>query len=143
MAHHNDPDIVNRGTKPELGYDHRDVNMEKIGKVTLGFFVFTTVSIFICIPIMTLLVFGTADPRAFGKPIRSGRAPNMPPSNYPLLQTNVTNRTDIHEYRHAEDSAVKEFGVSNKAKGEYRIPIEDAIKKVAAEGLNAPAGGQN
>jgi hypothetical protein len=138
MAHH-DPDIVNRATKPELGYEYRDVDIPRIGKATFLFFGFTTIFILLSIPIY-FITLNKFDFAKWGTPAREARAPELPPQPHPLLQSSSAVERDIEKLRAEESRKVNGYGWVDKEKGIAHIPVEEAMKEIAAEGV--PGGGK-
>lgn len=51
----------------------------------------------------------------------------------PRLQTNPT--ADLADYRRAAQEALSTYGWANQAKGLARVPIEEAMRRVAAHGI--------
>lgn len=70
------------------------------------------------------------------------RLPSAGPSvpGRPLLQDNRMVRTDIADLRRQEQDALDHAGPSLVHPGRRRIPIEEAIGRIARSGLPTPAG---
>jgi hypothetical protein len=136
MGHHLDPDQVNSGNRPELRYEYRDVDAPKIWKTTFLFFFFTAVTVLVVIP-MYWYAAGNASWSKWGVSNRDERVGKIPQQPYPMLQTDQQVKTDIRDHRMAEAKKTGEFGWLDKNSGKAHIPIDEAIKKVAASGLEA------
>ena len=123
----------------DLGYETRDTDMQAIGKATTIFFVFVFASFMLGFGILWLLV-GNGNPvKGFNAlKDRQATAPfmtNGPKVPYPVLQTNITTKTDIKELRQNETAILTTSGVVDASKGIYRIPIDRAIELTAQRGL--------
>ncbi len=123
----------------DLGYEVRDMDLLAIGKATTIFFVFVTISFVLGFGILWILVgngnpvkgFNALKDRETQKPFIT----NPPKAPNPLLQTNITTKTDIKELRQNETALLTTSGVVDGAKGIYRIPIDRAIELTAQRGL--------
>ncbi len=126
-----DPEVLSEIEK--LGYDPRDVPVEKTA--LHAFFLF-----FSCF-VVGLVAWGIMaaidryeGTRTTGKqPLPERRA--APSDPYPLLQTNLTAKTDIHDLRAEEAAKTDHASWVDKDKGVVRIPISAAMEKVLSEGL--------
>ncbi len=126
-----DPEVLSEIEK--LGYDPRDVPVEKTA--VHAFFLF-----FSCF-VVGLIAWGIMaaidryeGTRTTGKqPLPERRSGPQDP--YPLLQTNLTAKTDIHDLRAQEAAKTDTAGWVDKDKGVARIPVSAAIEKVLSEGL--------
>jgi hypothetical protein len=108
----------------DLGYERADISVSGIAKGALGFFGFA-----IGMWLVTLLIVyfwnrpAVTVPEQTGRPIRS-----LPEGQNPLLQSNITVLTDMHELRQREE---RELARSEEiSPGRYRIPIDRAIDLV-------------
>lgn len=143
MSHHDaDPEVINAGNRPELGFEYRDVDQYfgLILKVTFWFMVFTTISIIVTVPIMNAIA---RKPLLDMKtPIRGGYRPNLPAEPNPILQSDQTALRDIHKLRSEEEAQASGYGWVDEKKGVARIPVDEALQEVAREGLapEAPGG---
>ncbi len=114
-----------------MGYEVRDLDIKTIVRASTIFFVFVTA--------MFAVGFGLF---AWMNPaMRNEQAPqppfmkNAPQPPNPLLQTNITTKTDIKELRQNETAQLTTSAVLDAKKGVYRIPIDRAIDIVARRGL--------
>ena len=115
----------------DLGYETRDLNMGPLVKAVMAFFVFVTATYIIAIPIFRLF-----NPQiANGETISAPFARKPPEAPNPLLQTNVTTKTDIMDLRKAETAQLTTSGTIDAKAGVYRIPVDRAIDLVAKRGL--------
>jgi hypothetical protein len=124
----------------ELGYEQKDLHPKNIFKVTVGFFIFAFGSYLLGWWILRAMVPGGYDPVKNVNELRSSKIPAAP---NPVLQTNVTAKTDIKAMRANEHTELTTSGESTHVPGTYRIPIEQAIKLSAERGgkLKSARGG--
>lgn len=140
--HEADPEAINALTKPEVGYEERDLDVPGLIKWTIGFFVGTT----ICIG-LTYVGFLFA----VGYPIREDvPLATIPMEPNPLLQNNMTTQVDIINLRRDEQKRKTSHGWIDEEKGVAHIPVDQAIEQMAVRGLGevgpkrdtpAPTGG--
>lgn len=121
----------------ELGYEQRDIHPKNIFKVTMIFFGFAFVSYFLGWAILNY-GFHYFEPTKGVNVLISTKLPKSP---NPLLQTNVTAKTDIINMRRHEKEVLTTSGKSELSKGANRISIEQAIKLAAERGGNLNVGG--
>jgi hypothetical protein len=121
--HHLDPD---EDALVQLGYETEDVEYKKLGKSVIWFFMFVTfcgvagVVIFGMMIGWDNLLHPTADTAPF--------ANRLPKSPNPVLQTNVTVRTDIKDLRIVEAELLQgNPSWADKGKGIVRLPIDKAM----------------
>jgi hypothetical protein len=118
----------------DLGYEPNDVNLKSIGKATIGFFLFFFLSIaFAYFSLQWGLGPNIYNGGGGGQPRTSIN--KIPPPGNPLLQSNVTTKTDMQALRQAEERALQSTGWADDAKTRVRIPIDRAIQIVATRGL--------
>jgi hypothetical protein len=115
----------------DMGYEVRDAEMKTIGVATGIFFAFVVVSFAIGFGIFAWLNPAILHEKTTQAPFMS----NAPKPPYPLLQTNITTKTDIKELRQGETAQLTTSAVLDAKKGVYRIPIDRAIDLVAQRGL--------
>lgn len=127
--HDADPEAINALTKPEIGYEYRDVDAPGILKWTVGFFVGTTVSI-----ALTLLGFWLA----IGIPVREDvPITTIPGGANPLLQGNMAAKADIAALRQEELKRKQSSGWIDETKDIAHIPIDRAMEILAERGVNS------
>jgi len=114
----------------ELGYEQRDVNPKNIFKVSMFFFGFAFFSFALGWAILRFGFGFFEDARG----VNDAMSTKIPKSPNPVLQTNVTAKTDIIDMRRRENEALATSGKSEYVKGANRISIEQAIKLAAARG---------
>ena len=85
----------------ELGYEVRDVNTKALTKGMVGFFIFTIAS---CI--VGFIVFRLMYPEGFED--KKVRARMMPQAPYPMVQSNITAKTDIMDLRQQEEKVLNQ-----------------------------------
>ena len=129
--HHKDPLV-------DLGYEKRDLHPKNIFVASMVFFVFVFVSYAAGWAILHW-GFDAFKPVPGVNDLMSNKIPKAP---NPILQTNVTAKTDIKAMREHEASVLGSGGASDHTKGKNRISIEQAIKLSAERGakLNSTGG---
>ena len=110
----------------ELGYETADIKYKQFSVYAIFFFGFLIVSALAGFVIMWLMV-----PTKLSGGRMSDSKPKVNlPENMPLLQSNITARTDIMSLRRKETAILDTAGVVDAAKGQYRIPVDQAIEDV-------------
>lgn len=133
--HEPDTEAINAATKPEIGYEYRDMDVRKISIATFWFFAGTT----ICIAATLVGLLWTVK-----LPLRSTEPPKtIPAFPNPLLQGTMATKVDIAKLRHEEDDKLNRYGWVDESKGVAHIPIDKAIDLVAERGLNAKPSGES
>jgi hypothetical protein len=112
----------------ELGYETEDLDPIKFGKAIGAMFAFVGICAIISIGAMWFM----SPNRIYGDPTVADPARKFPPTPSPLLQSNITKATDMHDLRQKETAVLKRFEVKD---GSYSIPIDMAIDKLAKSGL--------
>ena len=112
---------------PSKGYETRDVNFKGLMRANLIFAAFAIGSA----AIGYLLYIYWANPSIYHNPDRAVER-IIPKDPFPLLQDNMTAKTDIMDMRQAEDHRLGGAPVQ-KEDGSYTIPIE-AAKTLVLEG---------
>lgn len=127
MLHERDPEAINADTKPEIGYDHRDIDVKALIWSTIWFFAGTGIVI-----ALTYLGFWAM----IDLPLRPVDPPQTVPAYpNPLLQSKEMVQMDIADLKRKEDEQLGSYGWVDKDKGVARIPIGKAIEEVAEKGL--------
>jgi hypothetical protein len=129
---------TSHGPRPDpltdLGYEAKDVNMRKIGMATAFFFGFFTLCVF-----LTWFYIHLVSPQYFDQradiPQLQTKIPKPP---NPLLQTDVTVRTDMQDLRRAETEAMTNPKWVDQSKGIARIPVDRAMQMIAERGNGQP-----
>src|SRR5579862_9205717 len=106
----------------DMGFETRDLNYSAIGKTAAGFFIFGI----LCFAAIAAY-FVVVKPQ-----IKSELDPHKPLPGI-MLQTNMTVRTDIQEFRQAETQKLSTYAKNQD--GSYLIPIDKAMDLVAQRGL--------
>ncbi len=126
---HNEP---REEPNAERGFEQSDLNLDAIRKGSIGFFSFLIVMLILG-AITFYLMYWKNDPLA-GK-TDANRVERIVPEGAPLLQTNVTVKTDIKNLRRRESELLSTTGPSPENPGKQRIPIQAAIEVLAERGL--------
>ncbi len=113
----------------DMGYETKDLNISGIAKASIGFFGFIVFSLVAAALIMVWVYNWRAGILARTRP------PVTPPPPFPLLQNNVEARTDLMDLRQHEQLILTTKGTNKD--GSLRIPVADAMKIIAREGIQA------
>ena len=125
--HDRDPEAINAETRPEIGYEYRDISVKGLIVSTTHFFVWTTVII-----ALTYVGFWAL----IDLPLRPETKPEVIPAfPNPLLQSNVGAKAEIRELKRLEEQHLNNYGWVDKEKGIARMPVDMAIDKLASEGI--------
>lgn len=132
--HHLDPE---EDALAKMGYELEDVDYKKLGKSIVWFFGFVIFCGVAGVIIFFLFLSGGSISEAWQVATKppsdtSPLARRLPSEGNPLLQTNITTRTDIRDLRR-EESALLHGSPTwvNESKGVVRIPVEKAIEAYA------------
>ena len=113
----------------ELGYEIRDVNTKALMKGTIGFFIFAIGS-----AVVGFIMFRLMYPVGFEAQTEVKRL--IPQSPNPLVQSNLTAKTDIMDLRQQEEAALSaKPGWVDASKTKLHIPIERAMEIIAEKGM--------
>ncbi|MBV9201744.1 MAG: hypothetical protein JOY83_18840 [Alphaproteobacteria bacterium] len=112
---------------PDTAYEQSDWHIGATGLAYLGIFVFLVIAAFVII---------AAFPRTVSD---VSRRLTVEPAQ-PRLQTNPSE--DLAQFRVDEDKQLNSYYWVDKQKGIVHIPIEEAMKRVAAEGIDGFPRGQ-
>lgn len=127
MHHERDPEAINAEIKPEIGYEYRDISVKGLVVSTLWFFIGTTITAAITYVGLVMMV---------DLPLRSSTPPaTIPQYPHPLVQGSMATKVDIARVRREEHHLMTSYGWVDEKKGIARIPIEEAMKKVAEQGV--------
>lgn len=117
-----------RGVNPETDYEKSDMSLRAIGLAALG-----VLALLVAGPV-ALHVFDTAVPED------APRGPTVLPP-VPRLETEPA--ADLATLRASEDKRLDSYGWVDRQKGIVHIPIAEAMKRLAAEGIDGfPRSGQ-
>jgi hypothetical protein len=120
---------------PSAGYERSDLDVSGIGKGTLYFFIFALVCGGIAWGFMRFARPGSTAPPPENPGARTRVVPDQP---NPLLQNNITVKTDIWNLRTRENMRLNGRGTDPET-GRGYIPIRDAIELEAVRrGGSAP-----
>ena len=114
----------------DLGYEPRDINIKAIHKALFWFFTFATVMF-----IVGAWIYANINPAFSPKVIAQKEDLIIPKAPNPLLQTNVTNITDIMHLRQHETEVLTGTGWRDETHSAVHIPIDRAIDILAERGL--------
>lgn len=128
--HQDDPETLSELQK--LGYDPRDVPVEKTWIHAVLLYVGVAASMVFAWFVMTVF-----DRAQVGRPEKQEVRATTPQEPYPVLQTNTTARTDINDLRHEERVKRDTAGWVDESKGVAHIPV-DTAKGLVLEELNRP-----
>lgn len=115
-------------------YEKRDLNVVGIGKAT--FFLY---AVFFGCTIAAWFIWNALSPKYKSDPRVVEAKRIVPGYPNPLLQSNISVRTDIAVMRQEEEKILTSSGVNPD--GSTRIPIDQAMKALAEKGFK-PTGAQ-
>ncbi len=128
---HNSEDNRDLNILEELGYEPTDVETRSIPKVTIIFFVVSTVMFIIAWGVMSVIdrtSVKTPDPESFSRR-------RTPEGDAPLLQTNVSAKLDTIKLRREELAKTETYAWVDESKGIVRVPIELGMQKLLEQGV--------
>ncbi|HXH62356.1 MAG TPA: hypothetical protein VNI20_13495 [Fimbriimonadaceae bacterium] len=118
LEHHpDDPEVLSEIEK--LGYDPRDVKFEGMWKHAVALFIGCGVCA--AIGLATMWMFDRQ--QVWTHPEEAVRMTELPKQPYPLLQGNITAKTDIEDLRHEERIKTETAGWVDKKDGVARVPV--------------------
>ncbi|MDX2064621.1 MAG: hypothetical protein SFX74_02645 [Fimbriimonadaceae bacterium] len=128
----------------EMGYEVRDVNLKVLNQSVIGFFIFTFAMIFISWGVLFGFRIGPFQTPAMNldyanKQSGYNAVRKVPQAPNPVLQTNVSAKTDMMDMRQAEASRLEGTGYLDASKERVHIPIDRAIELLAERGLPSTA----
>ena len=113
----------------ELGYEVRDVNKKALMNGTIGFFIFAIVS-----SIAGFIIFRLMYPVGFEAQTEPKRL--LPQSPNPIVQSNITAKTDIMTVRQHEDQVLNAPAHwLDASRTKVAIPIDRAMEIIAERGM--------
>ena len=120
-----DPDML-----AQMRYETRDFSFGAVGKFVFGTFLFAFLGFLAAFGIFKWMNPGILENGKVSQPfaMKGPEAPN------PILQTNVTAKSDIEEIRKNEMTQMRSYGNSD-APGTVSVPIERALQQVAQDGI--------
>lgn len=116
----------------KMGYELEDVDYKKLGRSIFWFFGFV---VFCGVAgVLVFVAFVGTDKLTNPPEQTSPFVKRLPAEPNPLLQTNVTARTDIEHLRREENALLHDAPTwVDKSKGVVRIPIDQAMDKFMAQ----------
>ncbi len=130
--HDHDQEPLDANLLEEMGYEPQDVNVHKLS-VSIGVFLIATTIIMAVGVLCVWLVIPNSYFKTPQGTTLERRAKPEPPA--PLIQSNATAHSDYVSFMKAERKDMTSYEWTDRKNGFVRIPIEDAMKKVMAEGL--------
>jgi hypothetical protein len=137
MAHA--PNSALTDQNPEVHHEDSDVNVRAIFGFALGLIV-TGIAVHLIVWLLFQFLNQPAGAgEALSYPLSVGQENRVPPE--PRLQTNP--RDDLRMLHVHEDELLTTYGWVDKASGVVRIPVDEALKITAQQGLpTRPANGE-
>jgi hypothetical protein len=115
----------------ELGYEPQDIQYKEFTSYAAYFLAFFIFCIVVGFGIMRFML-----PTKLSGGRMATYEPKTPmPIGTPLLQSNITARTDIMSLRQKETEKLTGSEVLDESKGVYRIPVDNAIDILSKRGL--------
>lgn len=118
----------------DLGYEQKDIDPKRIFKVSMFFFGFAFFSYILGWAILKWGFGYFHDPTG----VNDLMSKKIPAAPNPILQTNITAKTDMKVMRQAEEKELTTSGPSTHVAGANRITIEQAIKLSAERRAKLP-----
>ncbi|MEX2244696.1 MAG: hypothetical protein WD716_12735 [Fimbriimonadaceae bacterium] len=136
--HEDDPEVLSEIEK--LGYDPRDVPIGETPKHAIALFVSVGAVMLISVGIMTVIDRYQGSTLVGSKDVSDVRRERAPEEPYPVVQTNLSAKTDIHDLRRDEMIKTTTYGWVDKAAGVASIPVDEAKAILLSEGMPTTAG---
>jgi len=126
----------------EMGYEVRDINLKGITKAVIIFFAFAAAMIAISWVVLFGIKIGPINmigmnPMYANKQSGYNKMRVIPTAPNPVLQTNVSARTDIADMRQNEAKRLNNY--SGPQDAQAHIPINAAIEKLVERGISTGA----
>ncbi|MBI1756788.1 MAG: hypothetical protein HY248_01320 [Fimbriimonas ginsengisoli] len=110
----------------KMGYEEEHLHFKSIWRSVMLFFTFVTLTY-----VAALGIFWWYNREALAqKEVKEPFTRHAPAPPNPLLQTNITAKTDIQALRQGETEQLNTAAILDKSKGIYRIPVARAIDLV-------------
>jgi hypothetical protein len=121
----------------KLGYEHRDLTTGDFGKPSLWFAVFGFFSLAVA---WGFLALGSRVLSGQSMDDRTAPAARRTVPPEPMIQSGPKAKADIKDLRVREQEHLNSYGWVDQSKGIARVPIDEALKMAAAQGIDpAPA----
>ncbi len=133
MSHNHEEDL-DISILEQMGYEERDLKIDKSGKAAIYFFVVILLTMLAAFGIMKIMQPGIA-----GRPAEMSGYRQLPPKDYPLLQSNVTAQGDTIRVLTEADAKLNGYGWNGDSKSSAHVPIDRAMDLVLEEGLPTSA----
>ena len=132
MSDH-DEEPIDMNLLEEMGYEQRDINPGQLTKYLGLFFTISVLVMFVGLGFMAVFAKDMTHIPTERYQDRV-RKPELPA---PLLQSNATELVDMREFVKAQREAISTYAWTDRKTNHVRIPVEDALQKVVAQGLPA------
>jgi hypothetical protein len=122
-----------RGPAAGRGYEPSDISVKTIALILLAFAIVSVMSIALVLwlhPLMQRQALAKAGP-----PAGIVETTQLPP---PAIQLQAQPLLDIAALHQHEDAVLDHYGWVDQAKGIAHIPIDEAMKRVVGQSLDAP-----
>lgn len=131
--HEDDPEVLSEIEK--LGYDPRDVPIGETPKHAIALFLSIGAVMLVSWGIMAAIDRYQGSTLVGSKDVSDVRRERAPEDPYPVVQTNLSAKTDIHDLRRDEMIKTTTYGWVDKAAGVASIPVDEAKKMLLSEGM--------
>ena len=132
MSDHKSPEPVDTNLLEDMGYERADVNVRTLSKSAIVFFV---ASALVMAAGLWTMWFIAPQLTSSGVKEKIQDRVRKPGSEQPLVQSGATALVDMHEFMANEKKSTTTYEWTDRKKGFVRIPIDEAMKKVATAGL--------
>lgn len=122
---HDDPDML-----AKMRYESRDWSGRQVTNFVVIMLIFAGIGGFISFGIWLAV-----NPGIMSQDITGPKIAKQPPENYPVLQTNITAKTDIEMLRKAEKEKLEKYKVDPNS-ATVQVPVDRAVDYYLANGGN-------
>jgi hypothetical protein len=130
MSHSDHTDDLDLSILEQMGYEERDLKVEKTPGLGFWMTVFITAMTGVAWVVIWLI-----QPDLSGRPEKETSFRNMPGKDYPLIQSNATAHRDMIKLRADERKRVEGYGYVEGSRTKVHIPLDRAMDLVLEEGL--------
>jgi hypothetical protein len=122
---------VDKNLLEEMGYEPTDIKSNTLPRTTVIFFVFVIVSF----GLSWLFMYVVSPDMAIVPKASDLERKRVPPPEAPLIQSSMTAKRDMVELAREDKEKATTFAWTDRKNGKARVPIDQAMSEVLAEGL--------
>lgn len=109
-----------------MKYETRDFSMKQVGGFVIGMILFAILGVVGATGIFLWMNPGITQKSSISQPFAK-----IPDAPNPILQTNITAKTDLEDLRKAENDTLHRYGYADQAKTKVHVPVERAIEMMS------------